>query len=304
MLVIKTIADFYNLDEYYRVAILKALDTKTRLIDWLDKKARQPVKWHKHKFRGKCRECGGTGVYEHIPRDSRDIHPSQITKCLKKICFDCSVSTVVDEDGDRIPFYVYSEEYVEPYSRMIFDQGSGLHSQYQGYGLQGAWGKGYSIETEINPDKGNLPLAEAYWVRGSVDAFLDPYEINVPEMGPVAIRVIHEYKSMNDHNYTAAKSAKPDHKWQASIYARIFDIPIVVYLYINKDNNKLADYPVAFDFHLWDAIEKKIDKVQYYVNRNQVPPWEETAAVHNPRECTTCPYLRICNPPQDGVKRK
>lgn len=304
MLTINTIADFYNLSEYHRTAILKALDTKTRLIDWLDKKARQPTRWHKHKFTGKCRECDGTGSYTHTPRDSRDIHPSQITKCVKKIWFDCSVSSDLDNDGDNIPFYVYSEEYINPYLQMTFDQGHGIHNQYQGYGLRGAWGDNYNIETVIDPDTRSLPLAEAYWIRGSVDALLSPYIIDVPGIGRVAIRVIHEYKSMNDNSYTSAKSPKPDHKWQASIYARVFDVPIVVYLYINKDSNKLADFPVPFDFQLWEVIEKKIDKVQYYVNGKASPPWEETAAVHNPKECESCPYLRICNPPQDGIKRR
>lgn len=303
MLVINTIADFYSLAEVHRVAILKALDTKTRLIDWLDKNARHPARWHKHTTKAECRECKGSGVIEHVPRDSRDIHPSQITKCLKKIWFDCSVSIDADQEGDKIPFYVYSEEYIEPYLQMTFDQGHGIHNQYQDYGLRGAWGKNYDIETVIDPDAKKLPWAEAYWIRGSVDALLSPYEITVPGIGPVAIRVIHEYKSMNDNSYTAAKSPKPDHKWQASIYARVFDVPIVVYLYVNKDSNKLADFPVAFDFQLWEVIEKKITRVQYFVNGNIMPPWEETAAVHKPKECETCPYIRICNPPQD-IKRK
>jgi CRISPR/Cas system-associated exonuclease Cas4 (RecB family) len=303
VLTINTISDFYALSETHRVAILKALDTKTRLIDWLDKEARKPKRWHKHSFRGKCRNCNGEGTYLHVPRDARDIHPSQITRCLKKIWFDCSVSGQVDNDGDQVPFYVYSEEYVDPYSQMIFDQGHGLHDQYQSYGNKGAWGKNYVDEVPIDPDSGQLPMAEAYWIRGAVDALLDPYVIQVPGIGPVGIRIIHEYKSINDNNYQNLKSPKPDHKWQASIYSWVFDVPIVVYLYINKDNNKLADFPVPFDFALWSTIEQKIERVQFYVDRRQVPPWEETSAVHKPSECEKCPYLRICNPPQELRKR-
>lgn len=303
MLTINTIPEFYALPEHYRIAILRAIDTKTRLVDWLDKKSREPKRWHKHSFIGKCRECDGAGQYKHSPRDSRDIHPSQITKCIKKIWFDCSVSEVTDKDGDAVPYYVYSEEYVDPYLQMIFDQGHGIHNQYQGYGERGAWGKNYASEATIDPDAGDLPLAEVYWIRGSVDAILDPYHVEVPGLGTVAIRIIHEYKSINDNGYTQLKSPKPDHKWQASIYSRVFDVPVVVYLYVNKDNNKLADFPVPFDFQLWDTIEKKIEKIQYYVDRKQLPMWEETSAVLKPRECESCPYLRLCNPPQD-IKRK
>jgi len=303
VLVINTITDFYSLSEYYRVAILKALDTKTRLIDWLDKQGRAPVRWHKHATTSQCRECGGSGVQVRVPRDSSDIHPSQITRCLKKLWYDCSLTPEIDKDGDPIPYYVYSESYTNPYEQINFDQGTGIHIQFQGYGLRGAWGNNYGIELKIDPDSKDLPIAEAYWIKGAVDALLNPYEIMVPEIGPVAIRVIHEYKSMNDNSYTNAKSPKPDHKWQASIYARIFDAPIVVYLYVNKDNNKLADFPVPFDFQLWEYIEKKIERVQYYVNRRQLPVWEETSAVHKPKECEKCPYLRICDPPQD-IKRR
>lgn len=303
MLMINTIADFYNLSEHHRIAILKALDTKTRLIDWLDKKAREPVRWHKHSFKGKCRECDGAGYYIHTPRDSRDIHPSQITKCIKKIWFDCTVSDQVDPDGDPIPFYVYSEEYVDPYLQMIFDIGHGIHDQFQTYGLKGAWGPAYSVETEINPDAGDLPLAEVFWIRGSVDGLLTPYIIQVPGIGEVGVRVIHEYKSINDNGYTNLKSPKVDHKWQATIYSMVFNVPIVVYLYVNKDSMKLADFPVPFDFQLWQTIEQKIEKIQYYVDGRKVPPWEETSAVLKPKECESCPYLRLCNPPQD-IKRR
>ncbi len=303
MLVINTISEFYSLSEHHRVAIIKALETKTKLIDWLDKKAREPKRWHKHRFVGKCRNCSGTGKYEHVPRDSRDIHPSQITKCLKKLWFDCSVSEHIDNDGDKVPFYVWAEDYVEPYLQMTFDQGHGLHDQYQGYGRRGAWGKHYEEEVRIDPDTGELPVAEAYWIRGSVDAILAPYIIDVPGIGQVSIRVIHEYKSIKDSEYDALKAPKPDHKWQATIYARVFDIPLVVYLYINKDSNKLKDFPVPFDFGLWEVIEKKIERVQYYVERKTLPVWEETSAVHKPYECGRCPYLRLCNPPQDGIKK-
>ncbi len=303
MLTINTIQEFYALSENHRIAILKALNTKARLLDWLDKEARKPTRWHKHSFKGKCRECDGSGYYVHSPRDSRDIHPSQVTKCVKKLIYDCSITDQADADGDRIPYYVYGESYTEPYLQMILDQGHGLHHQFQGYGLAGAWGNHYSIETEIDPDAGDLPLAEVYWIRGSVDGLLSPDIIDVPGIGKVGIRVIHEYKSINSHGYSELKAPKPDHKWQASIYSRIFNVPVVVYLYINKDSMQLADFPVPFDMGLWDSIEKRIERVQFYVNRGHLPPWEETSAVHKPKECETCPYLRICNPPQD-IKRK
>ena len=268
------------------------------------------------------------------PRDGTDIHPSSITRCIKRIWMDCTSiemdieEIVYDERGDpridpangnpiteikhrMVPYADLTEEHIDPRLQMIFDTGTAWHGVMQGYGHKGAWGprKNYSDEVPIDPDEryeeGEIvnPTAEKYWIKGAVDGVVDPYLMDVPGIGKVAIRVIHEYKTINSNGYKNLTKPKSDHKWQATVYSKMLDIPIVVYLYTNKDNQQIADFPVAFDQHLWAKIEEKILAVQWYVENNQVPPWEVTAAVLNHRECSECGHNRLSNPLKTEVKK-
>ena len=143
-----------------------------------------------------------------------------------------------------------------------------------------------------------------YWIKGHVDALIDPYVITVPGIGNVAIRIVHEYKTINSNGYRSlTNKPKSDHVWQATIYSMMLDAPIVVYIYTNKDNCQQADFPIPFDYNLWAKIEEKIRKIQYYVEAKMAPPWEETNAVLSPRECIECPYLKLCEPPQSAVQK-
>jgi CRISPR/Cas system-associated exonuclease Cas4 (RecB family) len=188
---------------------------------------------------------------------------------------------------------------------MIFDLGHAWHDTVQRYGKSGAWGEpaGYRAEVPIDPDAkafdGNpiLPLAHRYWIRGHADAVLDRYIVpKVPGLGDVSIKVVHEYKTINSGQYSKLTRPKPEHKWQATMYSAVFDAPIAVYLYVNKDNCQLIDFPVAFDNSIWNAIVQKIDRVQHYTNSEQMPPWEETSAVQNKSECESCGYRKLCAP--------
>jgi len=313
MIEIRSINDFLQLSEFHRSIILKELKTKIRLEDWLralnDKKKR--VLRNSKTFRMACRKCEGKGDIVIVPRDGRDVHPSQIHKCLKKIWFDCN-DVVVEREGvpTKVPYAEFAEEYIDPRLRMIFDMGHAWHDTMQGYGAKGAWcpKKSYRSEVEIDPDKKKNgqavhPMAEAYWIRGSADAVLDLYVINIPGLGEIGIRLIHEYKTINSNGYGRLTKPKSDHKWQATIYSVALDVPVVVYIYTNKDNCQLADFPISFDVMLWKKIEEKIEKVQYYTEQEGTPPWEETSAVLSPRDCTECPYQKLCNPPQAEAKR-
>lgn len=340
MLEINTIQDFDNLNSHHRSAILKELKTKIRLEDWLRgqnnaRNKRKRLRLANPKARAVEYVIEGTDK-EVTARDGSDIHPSQITKCLKKIwmdCMDVEMDVPVyarDDNGrlvyadkgdpepviteyrrDRVPYYLLAEEYIEPRLQMIFDMGHAWHDVIQGYGKRGAWGpkKNYHEEVAIDPDASGVDgdiinsMAELYWIKGAVDAVISPYYLEVPGMGKVAIRVIHEYKTINSNGYSKLTKPKPDHMWQASIYSAVLDIPIVVYIYTNKDNCQMADFPVAFDHGLWQTIEAKIRKVQHLVNTNSVPDWSETSAVKNPRECAGCGYLKLCQPPQPEVAK-
>lgn len=294
MLEIMTIRDFYSLHQQQREEIQKALRVRDRLDKWLDErvnKKRPPLLQAEWKS---CRVCDpqNPGWILHEPRNNSDIHPSQVCKCLKKLWYDCS------------GYAQEAEESIEPRLQRIFDLGHAWHHTVQSYGRAGAWGPKEFYRDEVTIDPGPpgspntaLPVAANLWIRGSADAVIDRYVIpNVPQLGDVAVRMVHEYKTINSSGYTNLKKPKTEHKWQAMIYSAVFDVPLVVFLYLNKDTSAQIDYPLPFDFSLWQQIEQKLNAVKYYTEEGIMPPWEYTSAVNEPMECKQCGYFKLCRP--------
>jgi CRISPR/Cas system-associated exonuclease Cas4 (RecB family) len=307
MFEINTIQDFLALPFDIQQEVQKSIRAKDRLEDFLrtlNKKAGQSVKPTHEAHWEECPKCRPSGypgyVFVEQSRDDSDIHPSAISKCLKHVYYACSGRV------DQL------EEFIEPRLRMLFDLGHSWHHTVQGYGRLGAWGDPahYQKEVPIDPDAMThdgtpaLPIAHRYWIRGSADALISRYEIkNVPRIGDVAIRLIHEYKTMNSGQFSKLIRPKPEHKFQATIYSAVFNVPIVVYFYTNKDDSKMADFPVPFDTDIWRDITQKIERVQYYVENEIIPPWEETSAVHNKSECEECGFRKLCQPPLAQLRR-
>jgi hypothetical protein len=307
MLEINTINDFLVLPTHVRDEIQKALRGKDRLDAFLKSQNKRvgQVKQVMEPHWEKCKKCepwgqpGWIWQQEHV-RDDSDIHPSQIDKCVKFLYYSCTGHT-----GQL-------EEFIEPRIQQLFDLGSAWHLVMQSYGKRGAWGNPdlYHPEANIDPDAvthDGTPvhaLASQYWIKGHVDAVIDRYEIdNVPGVGPVALRLVHEYKTINSSGYSKLTRPMPKHKKQATIYSAVFDIPIVVYFYTNKDDNKMADFPVPFDHTIWNEAVAKIVETQHYVSNEQVPPWEVTSAVKNPAECMECGFRKLCQPPLTKLGR-
>jgi CRISPR/Cas system-associated exonuclease Cas4 (RecB family) len=307
MLEINTIAQFLDLPTQLRDEVQKAIRAKDRLDNWLRAQNKRigtdlpKMEPHWEPCRS-CKPWGHPGWVwrEEHERDNSDIHPSQIGKCLKALWFACS------------GYAGQLEEFIDSRTQMIFDIGSAWHLVMQHYGAQGAWGDKnlYRAEVPIDPDAVTFdghpihPLANQLWIKGHVDAVVDKYLIdNVPGIGPVSIRLVHEYKTINSNGYSKLLRPMPSHKYQATIYAAVLDIPIVVYLYTNKDDCKTADFPVPFDHTIWNEVAAKISQVQGYVNSEQVPPWEITSAVKNQAECMECGYRKSCQPPLKQIGR-
>ncbi len=299
MLEINTINEFLALPTNVRDEIQKAIKTKARLDTFLASQnkrvgqERPKIEPHWEQCK-KCQANPGWVWKEEHERDNSDIHPSQIDKCIKFLYYCCTGADT------------QLEEFIEPRLQMIFDLGHLWHALVQAYGKRGAWGPAelYHPEVSIDPDAKTFdghpvhPLAEYYWIKGHVDAVIDRYVIdNVPGVGPVTIRLVHEYKTINSSGYSKMTSPIPKHKYQATIYAAVLDIPIVVYLYTNKDDCKTADFPVAFDHTIWNEVVQKITTVQHYVTNEIVPPWEVTAATKNQAECLDCGFRKLCQPP-------
>lgn len=302
MLVINTIQEFYALTQEAQQEILRGLRTKDRLdryLDGLNKAPKVAPFWEECRGcdKGACKRCHpdqpGWRWNQPKYRDNSDIHPSQIDKCVKYLTLCCS------------GFAENHEEKIPPKLRMIFGLGHAWHDTIQRMGKDGAWGApdSYRPEVPIDPNAvcadgtPALPVAASNWIKGSADAVIDRYELTTPSLGPVCIRIIHEYKTINSNGYSKLIRPKPEHKKQATIYAAVFDIPIVVYLYTNKDTCDMADFPVPFDYSIWAEIVAKVNDVQKYTTLGEEIPWDKTSAILSPSECAQCGLRSTCNPP-------
>ena len=286
---INTIADLGQLDAKQQVELLRALKVKKRLQAFLLARAKlrdfEP-------YERRCEYCS-EGIRRVKPRDFTGIHPSSMEGCIKALWYaaadhyyeDCSFTKqMVNKHDSRM--------------QLLFDWGTAMHNTLQGYGEDGAWGKPEDYHKEIVVSPESSPVAAELWVKGHADARVDNYVVeDVPTVGTVSVRMIHEYKSMREDAFRALHTPKPAHRWQATLYGGILDVPIVLYLYASKDTSQLQDFPVPFEPKLWDQIVTKIERVQHLVQRWALPKWEETAYKEDPFSCKTCPYQKICKPP-------
>jgi hypothetical protein len=284
-----TIDEWLRLDAPLRVEVLRNIKLKDRLYYHLQAKSKsgRPTQ----PFWKVCSECQGAGHVLVEPRYD-GIHPSQLPHpCMLKI-FNEMIG-------------IQQEDKHESRTLLIFDVGTAVHKMFQAYGDAGAWGPMYRKEAPISGEF--QELAEALMIEGSADA----ENILIIEEIPgviVELGLVHEYKTINKDGFDKLTRPKPDHKTQAMVYSAALNRPVVVYMYLNKNDSNLADFPVPFEHDLWTAINNKTSTlVQHYdrwlvdlaEGRPGTPP-EATAGFH----CKDCGFSRNCAPYKEHLKQR
>lgn len=269
-----SIDQWLALDPAIRVVVLKNIKLKDRLQRWLynlnDKSndLTEP-RWVR------CSKCASSQYPGWLLQEPRydGIHPSQLPH-------PCLLKTYKDIIGAA------SQGKTEPRLRLIFDLGHAIHHMFQTYGLNGAWGPFYKHEVEISGKY--QALAEALMIEGHADADNLLVIDDIPDAPIFEVGLVHEYKSINDANFKKLASPKPNHKQQAVLYSAALNRPIVVYLYLNKNDSNLSDFPVAFEPSLWANIESKALRIKGHYDRQEPPPAE--TGYH----CRDCAYAFDC----------
>jgi hypothetical protein len=219
-----------------------------------------------------CQECNKTGWVATRPRKP-GIHPSQMGgTCLLKVYNELlGLPQKVVHDAKLL---------------LIFGVGTAVHEMFQRYGKQGAWGPYYLPEVNI----GDYPAAKELLIEGHCDADNILVLDENPDAPIFEVGVVHEYKTINNNGFDSLKGRpKPQHKQQAVIYSACLNRPIVAYLYLNKDNSTLADFPVPFDQQLWDSIKNKAKTIlEHY--KTKTPPSGDTGY-----HCKSCGYYYDCD---------
>jgi len=222
----------------------------------------------------------------NTPRTNSLFHPSSIGSATgKSLCgkyaIGCSRRLYYDYIGAE------STEVIEPRTRRIFDTGSAVHAQLQAYLTEIANRSMGSekFQDEARMDPKNSEFADEYDIVGSTDGI---YEVLLPD----AVRFGIEFKTINDAGYQKTSSAHQEHLMQGTVYQRCLDLPLMVFVYYNKNDSSLAEFVQIYDERRWEAIARKLNMVREAAIKEEPSPQE--AGWH----CSQCKYKAICKPPK------
>jgi CRISPR/Cas system-associated exonuclease Cas4 (RecB family) len=191
----------------------------------------------------------------------------------------------------RLLYYRYIEveprDKIPPRLRRIFDTGSKVHEQLQGY--LHIIAEQLDAETFVDEAACNMEnseVASSYDIDSTTDGI---WTITVPDL---ELRYGLEIKSMKDELFKKLNGAEPYHVVQSMVYMACLDLPFMVVLYYNKNDSSMAEFVVQFDDKMWDAIAEKINHVRRCAVDEEEP--EREVGFH----CRTCRYAYICKPPK------
>lgn len=280
-----TIQQWFTLDQPVRVEILKALKVKDRLFRFLYGLNNQRSDEHVHDAEWRrCKLCHDSEYPGYVMAEPRydGIHPSSIaSECLYKIYLDMTGAP--------------SQERVEAALRITFDIGKAVHEMFQDYGRRGAWGPNYTKEVVINGDM--QEIANLLMLEGHADADNILTVDDIPGAPIFEVGIVHEYKTMKSNLFAKLTRPKPEHKQQAMIYAAALNRPVVVYLYVNKDDSNVLDFPVEFEPGIWAAMEEKCKYLKDHYDRREAPPAKVGFG------CKDCKYRDTCPPYRATLRR-
>ena len=183
-----------------------------------------------------------------------------------------------------------SEGAWEPRMRKLLDTGSAIHAQLQAYleiiASKSEGTETFTPEADINPDKN--PIAQQMDLSGHTDGV---YQVTLT---PDKVRFGIEIKTINDDGYKKTSGPHQEHITQGTIYQKCLDLPLMVFLYYNKNDSSVAEFVQIFDERRWEAIVAKVNMVRECAFKEVMP--EQESGWH----CSNCKYKGICKPPRRG----
>lgn len=273
VVLVHTIEQWMSLKDEVKKLILRNIMLKERLENWFKQRAKKPKS--KEPSVHTCLACDGKGQFVKYPR-MPGIHPSQIStsECDLKLYYDM---IGMEEERD-IDFRL----------QLIFDLGHAAHGMFQNYGIAGAWGDRYKAEVPIREDL--QEIAHQLYLEGSADAENILVIDDIPNHEFIyEVGIVHEYKTINSSGFSRLSGPKPAHKFQGTIYCAALNRPITVYLYLNKDDSNILEYPVSFDANLWNGIYARSVGLNSFYEKDLPPPGK-----FNKHVCSSCGYRKIC----------
>jgi hypothetical protein len=268
-----TIEQWLSVDATVHTLVLNNIKLRDRMWRWL--LAREVGKSEKQAQEGwaRCDDCEARGWVPLRPRKP-GIHPSGLGgSCNLKIFFEMQGLPQVSQHEAR--------------SQLIFDVGTYVHKMLQNYGRAGCWGPIYRAEVNV----GEAELAKQLHIEGHCDGENILVIDDIPGGGPIyEVGLVHEYKTINNNGFDGLKGRPmPKHKQQANVYSACLNRPVVVFLYLNKDNCNTADFPVPFNAEQWGGMTQRAN----YLTQCEAAGTTPTADVGY--HCKQCGYVLGCS---------
>lgn len=181
-----------------------------------------------------------------------------------------------------------SEDSIDPRLRRIFDTGSAIHVQLQlylaEYAKRNCNTDKFEAESDINPDVNDV--ADQFDISGHMDGL---YEVSTPES---RVRFGVEFKTINENGYGSTRNPHAKHLMQGTVYQACLDLPVMLFLYYNKNNSAMAEFTQVFDEERWEAVKTKLNYVRNHALNSTIPDREVSMS------CNYCKYKGICAPPR------
>jgi hypothetical protein len=179
----------------------------------------------------------------------------------------------------------------------IFDTGTAIHIQMNYYMHTMAIYNNFTYNDEVRLWKTSY-IADVYRLCGSCDGVMER-EVVIDGI-KWSIRVIIDWKSINDSGFTALRdSTSSDYEKQMHGYMATGDIPVTLVFYVNKDKSIFKSIPVLFDNpKVWKPITDRLSRIIGISDQMKEPP--KTVGKH----CYGCQYLEKCEPEGLAQRRR
>jgi hypothetical protein len=100
-----------------------------------------------------------------------------------------------------------------------------------------------------------------------------------------------EFKSMHKEGFNRLYDGPLyEHRVQANIYQKLLGLPIMSYMYINKDNSALKVFNLRFDKSLFENIAVRIERILLGLKKGKLPKRIKPGCV-DPK----CKFNVVCN---------
>lgn len=206
------------------------------------------------------------------------IHASEVTKCRRQAYY-----TLRGVKGTSRP---------NASMQVRFEHGHAIHEMVQRqlrYMTNTC--KDFTATFEAEVSTAATPLGKSHKITSHCDGILSLLDANKKPF----IRVGLEIKSEAHDSYVKLSGPKEAHLDQATVYMAALDLPLMWFLYINKNNGEhtpmIEPWLVRFDAPRWQRIFERIEDTLAHAEAEVLPAVQQGESGFH---CTFCKYQSVC----------